>query len=336
MNKWRHKGYYWLLVLSLILLALISLTIGKYELPFRDVIRLVRSALFSQLPKDDISAFVLFSIRLPRIIMAILLGSGLAVAGVGMQAVFKNPLVSPRVLGVSAGASFGVSLGILLFNDPILIQLLAFGGGMVAVLLTYLLGQSNRSNTVIMLVLAGIIVSAVFTSLLSLLQYNVDVDTELPSIIYWLMGSLSGIKMDDVKMASFPIILAILLLFLLRWKLNLLTLSDEEAESLGLNVKLERGLVIIAATVISAISVSMCGTIGWVGLITPHLGRMLVGTNHQRLVPVAIIIGGIYLLLIDNIARLLTSAEIPLSILTALIGAPVFALLLKKTGGNWR
>ncbi|MCG8512560.1 MAG: iron ABC transporter permease [Halanaerobiales bacterium] len=336
MNKWRHKGYYWLLVLSLILLALISLTIGKYELPFRDVIRLVRSALFSQLPEDDISAFVLFSIRLPRIIMAILIGSGLAVAGVGMQAVFKNPLVSPRVLGVSAGASFGVSLGILLFNDPILIQLLAFGGGMVAVLLTYLLGQSNRSNTVIMLVLAGIIVSAVFTSLLSLLQYNVDVDTELPSIIYWLMGSLSGIKMDDVKMASFPIILAILLLFLLRWKLNLLTLSDEEAESLGLNVKLERGLVIIAATVISAISVSMCGTIGWVGLITPHLGRMLVGTNHQRLVPVAIIIGGIYLLLIDNIARLLTSAEIPLSILTALIGAPVFALLLKKTGGNWR
>lgn len=324
------------MVLSLILLALISLTIGKYELPFRDVIRLVRSALFSQLPKDDISAFVLFSIRLPRIIMAILLGSGLAVAGVGMQAVFKNPLVSPRVLGVSAGASLGVSLGILLFNDPILIQLLAFGGGMVAVLLTYLLGQSNRSNTVIMLVLAGIIVSAVFTSLLSLLQYNVDVDTELPSIIYWLMGSLSGIKMDDVKMAYFPIILAILLLFLLRWKLNLLTLSDEEAESLGLNVKLERGLVIIAATVISAISVSMCGTIGWVGLITPHLGRMLVGTNHQRLVPVAIIIGGIYLLLIDNIARLLTSAEIPLSILTALIGAPVFALLLKKTGGNWR
>ena len=324
------------MVLSLILLALISLTIGKYELPFRDVIWLVRSALFSQLPEDDISAFVLFSIRLPRIIMAILIGSGLAVAGVGMQAVFKNPLVSPRVLGVSAGASFGVALGILLFNDPILIQLLAFGGGMVAVLLTYLLGRSNRSNTVIMLVLAGIIVSAVFTSLLSLLQYNVDVDTELPSIIYWLMGSLSGIKMDDVKMASFPIILAILLLFLLRWKLNLLTLSDEEAESLGLNVKLERGLVIIAATVISAISVSMCGTIGWVGLITPHLGRMLVGTNHQRLVPVAIIIGGIYLLVIDNVARLLASAEIPLSILTALIGAPVFALLLKKTGGNWR
>lgn len=319
----------------LILLALISLIVGKYEISRSDLLRLLDNALSNNLSMDDTEAFVVFAVRLPRIIMAILIGSGLATAGVGMQAIFKNPLVSPRILGVSAGASFGVALGILIYNNLIFIQLMAFLWGIVAVILTYTIGKSSKSSSVIMIVLAGIIVNAVFTSLLSLVQYSADVDTELPSIIYWLMGSLSGIEMGDVKVAFIPIVLSIGLLFMMRWKLNMLSLSDEEAEALGLNVKLYRILIIMASTIISATAVSMCGMIGWVGLITPHIGRMIVGTNNEKLIPISIIIGGIYLLLIDDLSRLLYSSEIPLSVLTALIGAPIFGLLLKRTGGNW-
>lgn len=325
------------IILSIVLIILIitSLTVGKYEISRVDLFSLLKDVLSNRLSMDDTKAFVIFSVRLPRILMAVIVGSGLAAAGVGMQAIFKNPLVSPRILGVSAGASFGVALGILVCNNAMFIQFMAFVWGIVAVILTYLIGKNNKSSSVIMLVLAGIIVSAVFTSLLSLVQYSADVDTELPSIIYWLMGSLAGVKMTDVKTAFFPIALSLVLLFMMRWKLNMLSLSDEEAEALGLNVKLYRVLIIISSTVISATAVSMCGMIGWVGLITPHIGRMIVGTDNEKLIPVSIIIGGIYLLLIDDFCRLLYSSEIPLSVLTALIGAPVFGILLKKTGGKW-
>lgn len=335
MRDKKLKRYYIILSFILIILMVTSLGVGKFETSKRDLLGILRNALSNTLSMDDIETFVVFSVRLPRILMALLVGSGLAVAGVGMQAIFKNPLVSPRILGVSAGASFGVALGILINNNIVFIQLMAFLWGIVAVLLTYTIGKSNKSSSVIMLVLAGIIVSAVFTSLLSLLQYSADVDTELPSIIYWLMGSLSGVEMMDVKAAFLPIAFCTGLLFMMRWKLNMLSLSDEEAEALGLNVKLYRILVIVSSTIISATAVSMCGMIGWVGLITPHIGRMIVGTDNEKLIPISIIIGGIYLLLIDDLCRLMYSSEIPLSVLTALIGAPVFGLLLKKTGGNW-
>lgn len=325
------------IIFSLILIFLIiaSLTFGKYEISKYDLLSILKDALSNKLSMDDTHTFIIFSVRLPRILMAVLIGSGLAASGAAMQAIFKNPLVSPRVLGVSAGASFGVALGILIYNNLVFIQLMAFVWGAAAVLLTYVIGKSSKSSSVIMLVLAGIIVSAVFTSLLSLVQYSADVDSELPSIIYWLMGSLSGIEIRDVGRAFLPIAISVGLLFMMRWKLNVLSLSDEEAEALGLNVRLYRILVIISSTVISATAVSMCGMIGWVGLITPHIGRMIVGTDNERLIPISIIIGGIYLLVIDNFCRLLYSTEIPLSVLTALVGAPVFGLLLKKTGGNW-
>ncbi|MCG8499809.1 MAG: iron ABC transporter permease [Firmicutes bacterium] len=329
------KGYYIMLSLLLLGLVIVSLTIGKYEISKHDLWRILKNAWSNELSMDEMPAFVIFSVRLPRIFMAVLIGSGLAAAGAGMQAVFKNPLVSDRMLGVSAGASFGVALGILIYNNIVFIQLMAFIWGIAAVLFTYIIGKSSKSSSVIVLVLAGLIVSAVFTSLLSLVQYSAEVDTELPSMIYWLMGSLSGVELQDVKIVFLPIVLSVGLLFMIRWKLNMLSLSDEEAEALGLHVKLYRILVIISSTVISATAVSMCGMIGWVGLITPHIGRMLVGTDHEKLMPVSIMIGGIYLLFIDNLCRLLYSAELPLSVLTALIGAPIFGVLLKKTGGNW-
>ena len=335
MKDKKLNKYYIILSLILIFLSIISLAVGKYEISKYDLLRILKNALSNRLSMDDTQTFVIFSVRLPRILMAVLIGSGLAAAGAGMQAVFKNPLVSPRILGVSAGASFGVALGILIYNNIVFIQLMAFIWGIAAVLLTYIIGKSNKSSSVIMMVLAGIIVSAVFTSLLSLVQYSAEVDTELPSIVYWLMGSLSGIEMRDLKAAFFPIILSVGLLFMVRWKINMLSLSDEEAQALGLNVKLYRILVITASTIISATAVSMCGMIGWVGLITPHIGRMIVGTDNEKLIPVSIIIGGIYLLIIDNLCRTIYSSEIPLSVLTALIGAPVFGLLLKRTGGKW-
>lgn len=335
MHNIKANTYYIVLSLVLIILAIISLAVGKYDIPNYDLLRVFKSLFSHAFSMDDIQTFVIFSVRLPRILMAILVGSGLATAGVGMQSIFKNPLVSPTILGVSAGASFGVALGILISNSVAWIQFMAFVWGIAAVLLTYFIGKSSKSSSIIMLVLSGIIVSAVFTSLLSLVQYAADVDTELPSMVYWLMGSLSGVEISDLKVAFFPIVLSIILLFLMRWKLNMLSLSDEEAEALGLNVKLCRALVIISSTIITATAVSMCGMIGWIGLITPHIGRMLIGTGNEKLIPISIMMGAIYLLLIDDMCRLLYSSEIPLSVLTALIGAPIFGMLLKKTGGNW-
>ncbi len=187
-----------------------------------------------------------------------------------------------------------------------------------------------------MLILAGITVDGIFTALLTLVQFNANVETELPSIVYWLMGSLSGMSMHDVKWVALPIMICLGLLYVLRWKLNILSLSDEEAMSLGFNVKTYRIIIIVIVTILSAISVSLCGMIGWVGLIIPHIGRLIVGTDHRKLVPASILLGAIYLLFIDNGCRCLFKSEVPLSILTALVGAPFFAYLLKKRGGLWQ
>ena len=325
-----------LIVMVLVLIA-VTLGLGRYRLALTEVVKLITNKIgLSQYPIEDrMAETIIWSIRFPRIIGALTIGAGLAISGVTTQGVFCNPLVSPHLLGVSAGAGFGAALGILLFEDKIWVQGSAFLWGLAAVYLTTLLSKRGKKNPIYMLVLAGVIVSALFNALLTLLKYTADTETELPEIVYWLMGSLNGTSYVDLQLALPLILVGSVIIYLLRWKLNILSLKDEEAESLCRHVSLYRNIVILASTLITATAISISGIIGWIGLVVPHIGRMLAGADHRRLIPITTLIGAIYLLIIDTIARCATMAEVPLSVLTAMIGAPFFAYLLRKTGGGW-
>lgn len=319
-----------------LILALISIGVGRYQVDFLVQIKILLSQILPiEQTWTNTQETVVMNVRLPRIILAMLIGAGLSIAGASFQGMFANPLVSPDILGVAAGAGFGASIGILLFGNNIYTQLFALIMGMLAIGFTFLIGGFKREMPVFMLVLAGVVTSALFEALISLVKFMADPEEKLPSITYWLMGSLGTASYRDLMIAGPLILIGIIILYTLRWRLNILSLSEEEARSLGISVTKLKWLVIIGATLITASSVAIAGIIGWVGLIIPHIARMIVGSNNQYVLPASISIGAMYLLLIDNLARSLTSAEIPLSILTAIIGAPFFAYLLRKTGGGW-
>jgi iron complex transport system permease protein len=321
-----------LFVLTMITAVMLSLCIGRYKIHMADVVR-----LFSGLPAaDKMTANVILSIRLPRVIMAFIVGAGLSAAGVSLQAMFGNPLVSSHILGVSASAGFGAALGILLSGRFWLIQGVAVLFGFAGMGIAYFMGtRRGRNSGILMLVLSGIIVAAVFEALTSLVKYVADPEEKLPAITYWLMGSLSSVAVKDLVTAG-PVILAgIITLWILRWHLNVISLREDEAVSLGLNLKRLRLIIIVATTVITAVTVSVCGIISFVGLAVPHFARMLVGTDNRQVVPASVFLGGVFVVLMDTAARSISSAEIPLSILTAIIGAPFFGILLRKTGGSW-
>ena len=264
-----------------------------------------------------------------------LAGMGLAIAGASFQGLFRNPLVGPGILGVASGAGFGACLGILISGHMIVVQGLAFAFGFLAVLAAYMISRLKTGTSLLMLVLGGVIIGALFGALIGIVKYVADPQDQLPTIVYWLMGSMAGASYHHLLVGAPPILIASSALLLVRWRINVLSLGEEEAQSLGINTQLLRWLIIIASTIITAAVVSLCGIVGWVGLVVPHIGRMLVGPNHKVLLPACVSIGAFALLLIDDVARAATAAEIPLSILTALIGAPFFAYLLRKTGGRW-
>jgi len=278
---------------------------------------------------------VVFRIRLPRVIAAMLVGGGLAIAGASFQGLFRNPLVSPDILGVSAGAGFGAALGILISGDPGVIQVSAFAFGIVAVAVTYGIGRIYRNSSTLVLVLAGIIVGSLFSALLSLAKYAADPYDTLPAIVFWLMGSLSGVSNPDVVAVAPPILLGCLCVYLIRWRINLLAVGEEEAQALGLDTKKMTVAIIVASTVVTASAVCISGIVGWVGLVVPHIGRMIVGPDFRKLIPVSAVLGASFLLVVDDIARTLAATEIPLGILTALIGAPFFAYLLTQKKVGW-
>ncbi len=319
-----------------LILALVSIGIGRYQVDFMIQIKILLSQVFPiEQTWTNTEETVVMNVRLPRIILAMLIGAGLSIAGASFQGMFANPLVSPDILGVAAGAGFGASIGILFFGNNIYTQISALIMGMLAIGFTFLIGGFKREMPVFMLVLAGVVTSALFEALISLVKFMADPEEKLPSITYWLMGSLGTASYRDLMIAGPLILIGIVILYSLRWRLNILSLSEEEAKSLGISVTKLKWLVIIGATLITASAVATAGIIGWVGLIIPHIARMIVGSNNQYVLPASISIGAMYLLLIDNLARSLTAAEIPLSILTAIIGAPFFAYLLRKTGGGW-
>lgn len=327
----KNKGIFIVLLVLIAATLLGALCIGRYSLSVGEVFKI----LFGIGEIEETKQIVVWNVRFPRTMMAMMVGAGLACVGVCLQAMFANPLVSSHILGVSYSSGFGAALGILLSSNYFFIQGSALVFGFVGMALTYAMSRKNGKSSTIMLVLSGTIVGAVFEALTSFIKYIADPEEKLPAITYWLMGSLAGSSMSDVLKAVPIIGIAIFALWLIRWKLNVISLREDEAASLGVNIKNIRIFVIIATTVIVAISVSFCGVISFVGLAVPHFARMIVGNDHKRLLPACILMGGIFLVVIDTVARSLTASEIPLSILTALVGAPVFALLLHKTGGGW-
>lgn len=329
-----RKKFITLLIILPLASALICIGIGRYYLSVAESIEILFKGLV--LGKEhvaDQSYSVVINMRLPRILLALLCGGGLAVAGAGLQSLFSNPLVSPDTLGVASGASFGAALALLFNGNMIVVQISALVFGIIAVIFTCNIGKIKGKSTIIMLVLSGMMVSALFQAFVSLIKYVADTENQLPAITYWLMGSLSSATYRSVVIGSIPIVIGAIILFLLRWKMNILSLTEDEAKTLGVNVKRMRGLVILASTMITASCVSMCGQIGWIGLLIPHMCRMIFGSNNKYVIPASISFGAVFMTIIDTIARAATTSEIPISILTSVIGAPCFIILLRKTGG---
>ncbi|KOY82523.1 iron ABC transporter permease [Lysinibacillus macroides] len=332
MQTWK-KIILWILPLGI---AIISLGVGRFEVGIEQLLKILASQIIPIEPTwTEMEETVVINIRLPRILLALLIGGGLAIAGASFQGMFGNPLVSPDILGVSAGAGFGASLGILLFGQNFATQIMALLFGLGAIGFTFFIAGARKNAPIFMFVLAGVITSALFNALISLTKFVADPEEKLPAITYWLMGSLGTVTYKDLYIGGPLILIGMLILYFLRWRLNILTLPEDEAKSMGISVVPLKWMIIFGATLITAVSVAVAGIVGWVGLIIPHVARMLVGNNNQHVLPMSIAIGSVYLLLIDNLARSITATEIPLSILTAIIGAPFFAYLLRKSGGGW-
>ena len=322
-----------LLVIIPVAAAVCALMIGRYAVTPGDMIgafsRLISGA---EMTRSDI---VLINMRLPRIALALLCGAGLSVSGCAFQALFANPLATPDTLGVASGSSFGAALAILFGLPSLGIQGSAMLFGLTALMLTKLCASGRspygfRSSDTSAMVLSGIMMQSLFTALVSLVKFAADTENQLPAITYWLMGSLASASWKSLMLGAPPIIIAAAVLYLLRWRLNLLTLSDDEARSSGVNIPRLRLMTALCSAMITASCVSMCGQVGWVGLLVPHFCRMLTGGSLRRLLPASIGVGAAFMVAVDTAARSITASEIPISILTAVIGAPFFIALMRR------
>ena len=307
-----------LLIFFPIVLFFASFLIGRYPISPIDVVNTILCPIFPQLEVNSTITTIVFEIRLPRILGAVVVGACLAISGAAFQSIFKNPLVSSDLLGVSNGAGFGAALAILLSGANIVTQIFAFVFGLISVATTYLISRTYKAGGILVLV-----------------KFIADPDDKLPEIVYWLMGSLASINADKLLMILVPVIIGLVILMLLRWHMNLLAMGDEEAQSLGLNPSRVRLLIIAGCTLLTSAAVSISGIVGWVGLIIPHMARMIVGPDNKILLPASLSLGASFLLLIDNISRAVIAIEIPIGILTAIIGVPIFLYLLKRGYSEW-
>ena len=311
------------LIIIPIVVAIICLCIGRIGISPKEVIGAITG---SEEIKGTVRITVM-NVRLPRILLGLLCGAGLAVAGCSFQSFFSNPLATPDTMGVAGGASFGAALGLLLGFDMIGVQILSFLFGAGAVLVTKL-AASGRNHGPAVLIISGIMVGSLFSALVSLVKFVADAESQLPAITYWLMGSLGSAGYKNLAMGAPIIIISIVIIFLLRWRMNLLSLSEDELIASGTNVKMLRTLVVICAAAMTSSVISMCGQVGWVGLIVPHMCRMIWGQDNKKLIPASISIGAAFMVIVDTVARSVSAAEIPVSILTAIIGASFFIFIL--------
>jgi iron complex transport system permease protein len=329
------------IIFGFILVFFVSFMLGRYD--FVNPVELfwaindhIVHMMDSTYPIDQALDSALFNIRFPRLVVVLLVGAALSVAGASYQGMFKNPLVSPDILGVSAGASFGACLALLMNLASGWVQLFAFIGGMCAVALAVGLNRLVKYDAILGLVLGGILVSTLFESGTSIIKMLADSNDKLPEITFWLMGSFAKIDNDDMLVILAPMALGFVLLLIEGWKLNVLSFGDEEARSMGINTRAVRLIVIFASTLIVSSSVSVSGIVGWVGLMVPHLARALVGPNYRVLLPTSMAIGASFLILVDNISRLLLSVEIPIGILTSILGVPFFVIIFRHNMRGWQ
>ena len=324
-------------VLGAVFLAVLlgSLLVGRYALSPGQLVHMLWTRISGGAADWPISDDkVVFAVRLPRVAAAALAGAALAVSGAAYQGMFRNPMVSPDILGASTGAGFGAAVAILLGAGYFGISAAAFCCGLLAVAAAWLVSRLSKADQAVALILAGMMISSLFSAGTSFVKLVADTQQQLPAITYWLMGSLSSIKDMDVVFLAIPVALGMIPLFFLRWRMNLLTVGEEEAQSMGVNTRRLRGAVIVCATLLTSASVAVSGMIGWVGLVIPHFCRMLFGYDYRRLIPAGALFGAAFLLAVDDIARLVTTGELPLGILTAFVGAPLFLYLIATGGGR--
>lgn len=323
-----------LLGLLLLLLIVAALCSGRYLLSPVEVAQALTSAVTGSPPPDPAAFNVVVNLRLPRICAALLIGAALTLAGASYQSIFRNPLAAPDLLGVTHGACVGASIGIILGLGTAWVQSLAFVVGIGALALVAWIPRLIRRTSSVTLVLAGIIVGGLMQAIIGLLKYVADPETQLADIVFWQLGSLAKVTAASVTAMAPLILLPAAVLLALRWRLNLLALDDAESAALGVNIRLERGIVVLCATLLTAAAVSLSGSIGWVGLVVPHAARILSGSDNARSLPVAALLGAAFMLVIDTLARSLSPGEIPLGILTGLIGTPVFVIILARRGAE--
>ncbi len=337
-TKRRLGGPWFLAVLALGVLAaaLFSFPLGALDVEPGTVARILLSRLIgTSVAVPAVQETVVMEIRLPRIVGALLVGAGLAAAGAAYQSLFRNPLVSPAILGVSAGAGFGAALGILVHFSWPLVQTMAFVGGLAAAAFAVGIARILGGGSTVVLVLAGIVVSTLFQAFISITQYLANPIDTLPTITFWLMGGLGRIGRDDLLVPAIILAGSLIALYAMRWQISVLAAGDEEAATLGVNRRVVWVVVIGAATLMTSTAVSLAGIVGWIGLVVPHLARFAVGPSFDRLLPTAVLMGAGMLVLVDDVARSATAMELPLGVLTALIGAPFFVLLLARARTQW-
>ena len=333
----RHRNIIVLLGLLLGLAILLSFTLGRYPVPAKELLGILGARVGLPIPKfwTDAMEAAVWNIRLPRVLLSVLVGGCLAAAGAAYQGVFQNPMASPDILGASAGAGFGAALAILIGLSGLLITVSAFAASLLTVALVFAVSRHAKGDRVLGLVLAGIMISSLFQSGTSFIKLVADPGNKLPQITYWLMGSLSGASWADFRFVVFPVVLGLIPLLLLRWRLNVITMGDDEARALGVNAHRIRLGIVVCSTLITASAVSVSGMIGWVGLVIPHMMRRLVGSDYRYLMPASILGGGLFLLVVDNVSRNAGTSGIPIGILTAFIGAPFFLWLITGKGDHY-
>ncbi len=333
------KSYATFLIVAIVALAaalLASLAAGRFRVPVSHIFQIFGSDGAENLPRElSLARSVLLNIRLPRVLLALTGGIGLGVSGAAFQGVFRNPLVSPGVIGVTAGSGFGAALAILIFGWGPMPQLFGFLFGVAALGITWTVARKSGSSSLLVFVLAGVIVNMFFQAMISLVKFTADAEEKLPSIVYWLMGSLASASWRKATI-SIPVILgSAVVLIAMRRRINLLSLGTEAVRGLGVDPKVPMAAVLVFTTLSVSAIVSVAGIVGWIGLVVPHITRMIVGPDHERLLPASALVGAIFFLVVDTLGRTISPQDIPLGILTALVGAPVFIALLIRSRGKW-
>lgn len=342
-----YKIQFVILIIVFVLVFFGSFMLGRFQIMPLELMKIILSKLsdlcltylhvkpFTIIQTwSDSAETIFFQVRLPRVIAAAFIGAALSMAGVSYQGMFRNPMVSPDILGASSGAGFGAALAILLGFGYFGISVASFVIGLIAVSLAYAISKMSRLQENMAMILAGMMVGSLFTSCTSFVKLIADTEETLPAITYWLMGSLVSIKPEDVKFIFWPMVIGMVPLFLMKWRINLLTVGEEEAQAMGINTTALKVIVIMCTTLLTASSVAVSGMIGWVGLVIPHFCRMIFGYDYRRLIPAAMLFGASFLMVVDNIARLITTGEIPLGILTSFVGAPIFVYLILSGGAD--